>query len=1057
MKRTACILSGLLLILLLIPLSLTAQQISGTITGNVKDSSGAVLPGAEVTATNTATRVDSVVVVNDDGLYRIPNLPPSVYDLTAALPGFKTSVVSGIEVRVGAVFRRDVTLDVGQIAEQVTVEANRNVVESEEPSLGAIVSEKEILELPSGEKNFMTLASITAGVIPELPTGEFGSQYANRNNLQVAISGQRHVSTNVLFDGIPSKEFYIGLVATVPSVETLKEFKVQKGYFAGNYDTAAVINVVTKSGSNDVHGTVWWALERDGLNARNFFDAGKPETKRNQYGIEAGGPVVSDKLFWYGSYEGIRANLNSTARGNVPNAGWLNGDFSDILADTQLVDPLTGTPFDNNQIPSSRFDGFAQIWLGSGFIPPPTNPGEPNNFVGPDLVDLEENKYLVRFDYAPSDNDKFFGRYSRSRSDRLENRIIREDSTRPLHADNVVVDWVHVFSPSLTLNVKGGLNKVDFSAAGRSQDTTTDWGQFFGVRNINETSVCNRVMSLGIGGVGGFGTWSNNCEEPVQKDQHYIFNVNWIRGKHQVMFGGEVRRKRQDLAIVSGHAGRFSYNNNFSGNNFADFLLGHPSGIDGVNYRNPVQKSALWYNGFVQDDIKLAQNFTLSLGMRYQIYPWETDKDRLIMLFIQQGDGSTIQATDSKPRLVDVDANDFAPRIGFAWTPGGRDDLAIRSSFGVFYDDVPGNDRGWDAIGPSVGVGQNFISDLLSPTLLTTGQLPDPPTIDATSIMGPNVFFIMNSETHRRDPYQQVWTLSMQKTWGNDIFTEVAYVGSHGIHMSKRRNLNVSPTPNEPECGSECRFARRPFKNYAWILTDQGEGQAYYHGLETSLRKRLSGGLSVTAAYTYSKSLDWDSFDNKGARAYIPGKPDKGRSTFDVRQRFVTSFIYETPMMQGMNPAARAVLGGWQVSGIASFQSGFGFSPTTSFDPSNTEQIATNKRPDRTCDGNSSSPTINQWFDTNCFQIPALATFGNTGVHFLDTDGYTNLDFSLAKNFYIPQINEQSKMQIRFDSFNFFNNVNFGKPGSRLERSSFGVVSSALPGRVIQIGLRFSF
>jgi hypothetical protein len=171
------------------------------------------------------------------------------------------------------------------------------------------------------------------------------------------------VSTNVLFDGIPSKEFYIGLVATIPAVETLREFKVQKGYFAGNYDNAAVINVVTKSGSNDVHGTVWWALERDGLNARNFFDAGKPETKRNQYGIEAGGPVVSDKLFWYGSYEGIRANLNSTARDNVPNAGWLSGDFSDILADTQLVDPLTGTEFAGNQIPSSRFDGFAQTWL----------------------------------------------------------------------------------------------------------------------------------------------------------------------------------------------------------------------------------------------------------------------------------------------------------------------------------------------------------------------------------------------------------------------------------------------------------------------------------------------------------------------------------------------------------------------------------------------------------------------------------------------------------------------------------------------------------------------
>ncbi len=1032
------------------------QQISGTITGNVADTSGAVLPGAEVAAKNTATGVDSVAVVNDQGLYRVPNLPPGIYDLTASLPGFKTTVISGIEVRVDSVVRRDVALDVGAIAEQVTVQASRNVVESEEPSLGEVVGETEILELPSGEKNFMTLASITAGVTPELPTGEFGSSYANRSNLQVAISGQRHVSTNVLFDGIPSKEFYIGLVATIPAVETLREFKVQKGYFAGNYDNAAVINVVTKSGTNEIHGTLWEAHQNDNTNARNFFDVGSPEILRNQYGFEVGGPILSDKLFWYGSYEGIRGRESGTGRGSVPHAGWLNGDFSDLLPDTQLVDPMTGNPFNNNQVPSSRIDGFAQTWMERGFIPGPTHPGAALNYIGPTLTVVDENKVLVRFDYAASENDKFFGRYSYSRSDRLEDRIIREDSTRPLHADNMVIDWVHVFGPALTLNLKGGLNRVDFSAAGRSQDTETDWGQVFGVKNINTVPVCNRVLSLGIGGVGGFGTWSNNCEEPVQKDQHYLVNVNWIEGKHQVMLGAEVRRKRQDLAIVSGHAGRFTFNNNFSGHNFADFLLGHPSSIDGVNYQSPVKKHAIWYNGFIQDDIKLAQNFTLSLGMRYQVYPWETDEDHLIMLFIQEGDGSTIQATPDKPRLVDIDGNDFAPRIGFAWTPGGRDDLAIRSSFGVFYDDVPGNDRGWDSIGPSVGVGQNYISDLLSPTLSTTGQLPDPPAIEPTSIMGPNVFFIMNSETQRRDPYQQVWTLSMQKTWGSDLFTEIAYVGSHGIHMSKRRNINVLRNPQQPECGSACRITKRPFKNYAWILTDQGEGQAYYHGLETSLRKRLSGGLSFTAAYTYSKSLDWDSFDNKGSRAYVPGKPDKGRSTFDVRQRFVTSFIYETPRMQDMSTFTRNLFGGWQLSGIGSLQSGFGFHPTTSFDPSNTEQIATNKRPDRTCDGNGGR-AINQWFGAKCFQMPALGTFGNSGVHFLDTDGYINFDFSVAKNFYVPQFNERAKFQLRFDSFNFFNNVNFGKPGSRLERASFGVVSSALPGRIFQFGLRFSF
>ena len=509
------------------------------------------------------------------------------------------------------------------------------------------------------------------------------------------------------------------------------------------------------------------------------------------------------------------------------------------------------------------------------------------------------------------------------------------------------------------------------------------------------------------------------------------------------------------MAIALGSPS-FAYNNVFSGNNFADFLLGHPSRISGANTKRPVKKKAFWYNFFIQDDIKLSRDFSLSLGLRYQVYPWETDEDHLIMLFVPEGAGRLIQATPEKPRLVDIDWNDWAPRVGFAWTPGGRDDFAIRSSFGIFYDEVPGNDRAWDSVGPSIGLAQGFFSDLLTPTLSTSGQFPDPPQIDPTSVRGPNVVLIMNTEIHRRDPYQQVWTLSIQKTWGNDLFTEAAYIGSHGIHMSKRRHINQLRTPQPPQCDSACRIAQRPFPEFGLILADQAEGQSYYQGLELTLRKRLSQGVSFVSAYTYSKSLDWDSFDNKGARAYIPGNPDKGRSTFDVRQRFVTSFIHETPSLQGRNPAVRHLAGGWQISGIVSFQTGFGFHPVTIFDPSNTE-VFFRGRPNRMCDGNQSSQTTDRWFDTGCFEHQAFGTFGDSGVHFLDTDGYVNFDFSLAKNFYLPRISEDAKIQFRFDSFNFFNNVNFNKPSRALELPSFGVIASALPGRVIQFGLRFHF
>ena len=417
MSKIQCFVSIAVLVFFLVPATLFAQTITSTITGVVTDQSRATIPGAEVTATNVATGVAFAAVSDDLGSYRIALLPPGTYDLSVELPGFKTGLVTGIEARVDVVVARDVILEVGEVTEHVTVAAETNLVETESPNIGSVVSERQLVELPLAQRSFLGLASTTAGVMPQQQQNGEAPYSRGRKDYQVSISGQRHVSTNTMFDGIPTKEFFVGVSILAPPVDAIAEFKVQFGYFAGSTDNGAVVNVITKSGTNEIHGSAWNFHQNDNLNARNFFSAGKPETLANKFGAAVGGPAMQNKLFWYGSFEYHREKEGFTARGTVPPAGWTSGDLSSLLPTTQLVDPLTGEPFPNNQIPSARIDPFAAKYLGFGFIPQPNQPGEALNLVKGLNQTRRDETYLARVDYFLSESNRFFWRYLRTDSD----------------------------------------------------------------------------------------------------------------------------------------------------------------------------------------------------------------------------------------------------------------------------------------------------------------------------------------------------------------------------------------------------------------------------------------------------------------------------------------------------------------------------------------------------------------------------------------------------------------------------------------------------------------
>ena len=1073
-KQHLKVTSLLIISILAVTPLLLSQATTGKITGTVVDDSEAVIPGATVTVTNVDTGEEREAITDDSGVFGLPYLRPGVYDLRAEMPGFKTALLTQIEIRVDSHVRRQVTLAVGEVTEQVTVQAAATRVETETPAIGEVLQEREIKELPINQRSFVGLTRLTAGAhgSPFTESGNAGESHGfriGRGVTTVTISGQRETSTNYMFDGIPSKEPFYGSSAQLPALDALAEVKVQRGFFSGENDNPAVVNAITKSGTNAIHGSGWLFHRNDNLDARNFFSVGNPEFLQNQFGAEVGGPVIQDKLFWFFSYEGFRSRKAATGRNIVPTSQHLQGDFSDLAE--PLIDPLTGEPFPGNIIPSNRFHPFATQYIGLGFIPAPNQPpGDVFNLIGETGLVRNDDKFITRVDFALSETDRFFGRWSGIDSIVNDRSLLPGSETaRPLTAHNLVFDWVHSFGPTLVANAKAGLNKVEISYWSPTNALTDpDWPTEFGIRNINIVPECNAVPGVSMGGFSTFGG-PGSCIAPFQNDWHYIFNMSWIKGRHNLSWGLEVRDKGHTLIGTFNQQGSFQYLGQFTGHPVGDFLLGHTNRVIGHKTGPQVDKEGIWFNSFIQNEFKVSPNVSLTLGLRYQLYPWlvSTTGDRLGLFDgAANGGAGGFRAERDVGRVIDVDKNNFAPRIGIAWSPGGSQDFAIRSSFGIFYDEVPGNELAWDAIlSPNNSIVQTFFSDTDKPTIEISTLFPDPPPGDPFDIKDISLI-LLSTPQRRSDPYQQIWTLSVQRMlpWG--LFGEMAYVGSHGVSMSKRWNINRSiarwreggRTANDPSCDSACRQANRAWPDFQFILTDHAMGQSWYHGLEFTLRKALSQGLSFLTTYSWAKSLDTDSFDSKGARNYVPWDRDKGLSTFDLRHRFNFSFVYELPLFEGQSTAMRHVLGGWQLSGITTLMSGFNFHPTTSSDPANSEAIF-NKRPNRLGDGNlpAGQRSPDRWFDLDAFSLPAPGTFGNAGAQYLYSDGFVGQDFGLFKNFSFPGISEEAKVQFRTEFFNVFNNVNFGRPSANLESGSYGRITTATDARRIQFGLKVIF
>ena len=1047
--------------LFVIGMKVWAQQPTGAIGGRVVDSTQAVVPGAEVSAHNLETGLTRNGISNEEGLFRFPALPAGRYDLTVNMQGFKKVVISNIKLDVGSIVDQTVVLEIGQVTEQVTVEANINTVNTISPDLGAVVGEQMVRELPLNGRNFVQLAGIQSGVVPDTHGRSTAGGINRRSGIAVAISGSRPSSTAFIFDGIPFKEHFYGAPGTLQPIDSIQEFKVQKGFFTGRYDSAGVINLVTKSGTNRVHGTIWEFFRNDNFDARKFFDVGKlPEFRQHQYGFETGGPAIRNKLFWFASYEAVRFFRIGQGFATVPSLAWRNGDLSSVK--TPVMDPLTGQPFPNNQIPSTRFAPFTKQFLDEGFIPPPT-PGRENlafNYTGQAPTVQDDDKWVWRGDYVKSDKDKFFGRAIYSKSSLVARSPLKGlDDDTPLRGTNVVLNWTHVFTPRLLVDGRVGLNRSWMALALLpSRDTDPIWSQQFKINNINTSTLCNFPPSSDIAGIGRFGG-RGDCIRPIDNDYYYMADLNYTRGKHQMAFGFTVVDKFIQQLAASWTQGAFSFTGAITGDGMADFLLGHPESAIGAAPGAP-NRVSLWWDVYFEDQYRVSRNFSLTASLRYQLHPWfsvagSTPADRTIHVFdpVRPGGGVTFGE-----KVIDTDRNDWAPRLGFAWTPFGKDDFVIRSSFGIFYDETPGNQMGWDAIGPERGSFSSAGStDPRNPVVIQGLFAPAVPftltgfneALDKGTPIGllPTMF-----SSRRRQPYLQSWTLSIQKALPKQMLGEVAYVGQHGLKLSKRVEPN-RPLPSATD--TRPLDQRRPWRNIVIVLMDDGIAQSHYNALQLSLR-RTTANFSFIAGYTYSKDTAWD--DYGPWKNYALFDPGNSRTNWDVPHRFSFSWNYEMPHLAGQNALVRHGLGGWQFGGITSIESGTPFGIGMSADRSNTGTVFT-KYPNRLRDGSlpGDQRTPDRWFDTSAFELPPLNTYGNAGANILDADGLINQDIAFIKNFALRSLGEGARVQFRAELFNAFNHPNFRGPSSNVQASTFGRVSSTLDARIIQFALKLHF
>ena len=1102
-------------LLLFVSHSLLGQTL-GTITGVATDPTGAIVPGAKVTATNTATNVSRETVTNSEGIYAFPSLVPGPYVVRIEASGFRTAAAR-LELQVQQTARVDFALEVGQTTETIEVRATTALLTTDNATVGSVVEERRIVELPLNGRNYLQLVALNPNVTYGFGTpGQVaGRQGGTRGAQNISVSGMRGVWNNYTLDGIANTDVNFNLYVVMPSVDALQEFKVQSGIYSAEFGRGATqINVSTKPGTNEYHGTAYWFHRNSAIDADPYFfyDPGvvkptNPPFRWNQYGFTASGRIIRDRLFAMGNFEGFKERIAFTGYWSTATKEQRVGDFSQVPHVTTLRDPLNNyAPFPDKKIPIGRRDKTAEKLLEFYPLPNVATPKVDRNYQRQYRNTTDKNMSTIRIDFNESRSSQWFGRVSWNDEDTLFGGLPLSGRTLVTDAQQYMVSNTRTLSPTKVNEFRFGITDM-YNELGNELG-----GKRNVVKELGLPMPTDPPSSWGIPTItiqspySGFGNEVNGPFVIDDRIVQIVNNFSWVAGKHSIKFGGEYRYDIYDQIGNEFPRGRFGHDARFTGDGFGDFFLGTLSRAEAALALAAAQFRANNLAFYIDDVYRIKPRLTINVGLRWEFF--QPYKDRLELsvnsiqklfsnipndpnpdahpLAVRAGDGDFYEgrqfryltdlrilgmgdavpikyARDSKlfgKRLIYNDLNNFAPRLGIAYSPNDR--WSFRTGFGIFYSAESGNSR----FDMNRGMGGRLDR--------VANSAPELPNTSWYNFLDPSQLPVRVASAYLwgvvpevATPYSMMYLFNIQRTLTQNSSLEIGYNGA--LH----RKVQGLQNRNAPIPGTTNILLRRPAPEYGFQQIVVNGYTGNYNGLGLKYTYRTPSGVSINAAYTWSKALDSSSAIRGTAADITPQdnrclKCEYGYSAYNTPHRFVLSTLLPLPFGRGqrfLNQGALLdqIVGGWQIGTIMTIQNGRPINTAAGWDAPGTGSFG-----DPRANSTGKSPylpkgqrTTDRWLDPTAFAYVPGGTFGNISRNRLLGPSQFMWDFSTLKDF---RVMEGHSLQFRFEAFNFLNHPVWGNYGASWGRNvsqpdvGFGRIrSTAIPMRQIQFGLKYKF
>jgi hypothetical protein len=1078
-----------LLALVLAMAGFSQTRDSASVYGTVTDSQAAIIPGAAVTLTNPATGITRTAEANQSGAFTFSLVPVGIYRLSVERSGFQAYVKTGILLRANDNIQVDVLLAVGDVQQQVTVEAGLAQVETRSATLGQVIDSKRVVELPLNGRNPADLVLLAPGVAPAYGSnnGDGGPGWilVPPGQKTLTVNGSRNSSVRFTLDGGEHMDPLVYSNLPFPFPEAVQEFSAQTSNMTPEMgaSSAGTVNVVTKSGTNQLHGSGFWFVRNTEFNATDFFSRQRDELKRNQFGFTLGGPVIKNKLFLFGGYQRLTNRWTSGGdRTQTLTAAERQGDFSTY--DGLIHDPLTGNPYPNNRIPSSQLSPAAKKLM--TVVPLPAADG----FYNFSLPSLENSgQYIVRGDYTHNDKHTLMLRYLRddqslpglaSQENIFLNSFLLNNPTRA-----VTLSHNYVAGPSLVVQSRATANHFKSVGSGGFERSFRDFG-------VNITPI-DKDMVLDISSGGGFSTpYKVNYSRAA-----YEYAQDWImtKGSHTMSWGGNLTWRQYNEDTSWHGSGYFYFDGHatskgaFEGFGRADFMLGQFAYFNQNNGELENRRQLL--RGFYFNDVfRASRRLTLTVGVRFEPYRFLMDTKDRVQIFdlgnYQKGIKSK-QYLNAPPGLLfpgddkpgggtiprtgaESDYNNVSPHFGFAWSPFADGKTSVRGGYALFFDAPPlmSQNNGNNVSPFSYSV--DFTEGLLDNPFLGREKLnrfpvkqflPDTPFADPLSTIVVDNKYIL--------PSTQNWNLTVEREILSGTILRIGYVGTKSTHLIGEYDFNA-PRYDYNRSLAENRSTideRRPIKGFQSIVRMMHGLGSIYNSLQVSVDKRYAQGITASGSYTWGRAIDYMSVNEWGGSARV--NPfnfghTRGLANFDRTHRFVGSAVWDLPGLSKTSaPAAmKAIVGGWRMSGIVTLQSGipFGIGSSNSAMAGGGFALAdlVGSGYPVLDPGRSKGEKIARYFDTTRFANASPGTLGTLGRNSLIGPGYGNIDVSLVKGFKLPFKRESAKGEFRSDFFNILNTTHLGRPVTGRTNAYFGqILSTNGAPRILQLSLKIAF